>query len=111
MADANPSPYSTKGVFQAKRFLGGIMPHEVAPACAGQERIVAINCYRAQTADVLDSDPLSSTRSSLELIERDEQPSRDECNMPERSGLPELRACGSVCEAWQDDSRPHHHAV
>jgi len=36
--------------------LGGIMPHEVVPTCAGQERIVAINCYRAQTADVLDSD-------------------------------------------------------
>jgi hypothetical protein len=55
--------------------LGGIMPHEVAPTCAGQERIVAINCYRVQTADVLDSDPLSSTRTSIELMERDEQPS------------------------------------
>ena len=31
--------------------LGGIMPHEVAPTCAGQERIVAINCYRVQTAE------------------------------------------------------------
>jgi hypothetical protein len=40
--------------------LGGIVPHEVAPTGAGQDRIVAINCYRAQTADVLDSDPLSS---------------------------------------------------
>jgi hypothetical protein len=26
--------------------LGGIVPHEVAPMSAGQERIVAINCYR-----------------------------------------------------------------
>ena len=41
--------------------LGGIVPHEVAPTCAGQERIVAITCYRAQTADVLDSGPSSST--------------------------------------------------
>jgi hypothetical protein len=40
--------------------LGGIVPHEVGPAGEGQERIVAINCYRAQTADLLDSDPLSS---------------------------------------------------
>jgi hypothetical protein len=39
--------------------LGGIVPHEVAPTCAGQERIVAINCYRAQTADVLDLDLLN----------------------------------------------------
>ncbi|HTZ58593.1 MAG TPA: hypothetical protein VMB49_10870 [Acidobacteriaceae bacterium] len=30
--------------------LGGIVPHEVAPTIAGQERIVAINCYRALTA-------------------------------------------------------------
>jgi hypothetical protein len=29
--------------------LGGIVPHEVAPARPGQERIVAINCYRALT--------------------------------------------------------------
>ena len=36
--------------------LGGIVPHEVAPTLAGQERIVAINCYRAQTADGDDSD-------------------------------------------------------
>jgi hypothetical protein len=35
--------------------LGGIVPHEVAPTCAGQERIVAINCYRALTAVPLDS--------------------------------------------------------
>jgi hypothetical protein len=30
--------------------LGGIVPHEVRATCAGQERIVAINCYRIQTA-------------------------------------------------------------
>jgi hypothetical protein len=30
--------------------LGGIVPHEVAPACPGQERIVAINCYCVLTA-------------------------------------------------------------
>jgi hypothetical protein len=29
--------------------LGGIVPHEVAPTSPGQERIVAINCYRALT--------------------------------------------------------------
>jgi len=29
--------------------LGGLVPHEVTPTCAGQERIVAINCYRTQT--------------------------------------------------------------
>lgn len=40
--------------------LGGLVPHEVAPTCAGQQRIVAINCYRAQTTDALDSKkPLS----------------------------------------------------
>ena len=48
--------------------LGGIVPHEVAPICAGQERIVAINCYRAQTADLLDSDPLRS-ESEVALVE------------------------------------------
>lgn len=32
--------------------LGGLVPHEVIPTCAGQERIVAINCYRVQTASV-----------------------------------------------------------
>jgi hypothetical protein len=47
--------------------LGGIVPHEVAPTCAGQERIVAINCYRAQPADLLDSDPLSE--SAVALVE------------------------------------------
>jgi hypothetical protein len=40
--------------------LGGIVPHEVAPTCAGQERIVAINCYCAQATDVLESKSLSS---------------------------------------------------
>jgi hypothetical protein len=34
--------------------LGGIVPHEVGPTCPGQERIVAINCYRALIADALD---------------------------------------------------------
>lgn len=34
--------------------LGGIVPHEVAPAGAGQERIVAINCYRVLTAASVD---------------------------------------------------------
>jgi hypothetical protein len=52
--------------------LGGILPHEVAPTCAGQERIVSINCYRAQTADqtadLLESDPLSS-ESAAQLSE------------------------------------------
>jgi hypothetical protein len=31
--------------------LGGLVPHEVVPMCAGQERIVAINCYRARTSE------------------------------------------------------------
>src|ERR1035441_1306017 len=35
--------------------LGGVVPHEVAPMRAEQERIVAINCYRAQTEDIRDS--------------------------------------------------------
>ena len=35
--------------------LGGIVPHEVAPTCGGQERIVAINCYCAQTTDGIDT--------------------------------------------------------
>jgi len=48
--------------------LGGIVPHEVAPACVGQERIVAINCYCAQTADVLESKSLSSERA-VTLVE------------------------------------------
>ena len=48
--------------------LGGIVPHEVAPTRAGQERIVAINCYRAQTADVLDSGP-SCSATSVTLTE------------------------------------------
>jgi hypothetical protein len=44
--------------------LGGIVPHEVAPTCAGQERIVAINCYRAQITDALEPNPLSSENGS-----------------------------------------------
>jgi hypothetical protein len=31
--------------------LGGILPHEVVPTSAGQERIVTINCYHALTAN------------------------------------------------------------
>ncbi|MGC2401253.1 MAG: hypothetical protein WA510_15775 [Acidobacteriaceae bacterium] len=34
--------------------LGGIVPHEVAPAAPGQERIVAINCYRVLTVASLE---------------------------------------------------------
>ncbi len=30
--------------------LGGLVPHEVTPTCAGQERIVAINCFRIETS-------------------------------------------------------------
>jgi len=30
--------------------LGGLIPHEVTPTCAGQERIVAINCFRIECA-------------------------------------------------------------
>jgi hypothetical protein len=35
--------------------LGGIVPHEVAPTTAGQQRVVAINCYRALTATPLET--------------------------------------------------------
>ena len=35
--------------------LGGILPHEVAPTSPGQERIVAINCYRLLTGAELDT--------------------------------------------------------
>jgi hypothetical protein len=48
--------------------LGGLVPHEVAPTSAGQERIVAINCYRALTADFLDSGP-SSSATTVALTE------------------------------------------
>lgn len=38
--------------------LGGIVPHEVAPMRAGQERIVAINCYRVQEpVSAIDREP------------------------------------------------------
>jgi hypothetical protein len=47
--------------------LGGIVPHEVAPASPGQERIVAINCYRALTATPLDPGP---TESPAVLVEQ-----------------------------------------
>ena len=48
--------------------LGGIVPHEVAPACAGQERIVAINCYRALTTTRTDANP-SDSEASVVLAE------------------------------------------
>jgi hypothetical protein len=35
--------------------LGGLVPHEVTPICRGQERIVAINCYRIETAEAADT--------------------------------------------------------
>ena len=31
--------------------LGGLVPHEVTPTAEGQERIVAINCYRVETGE------------------------------------------------------------
>ena len=34
--------------------LGGLVPHEVTPICAGQNRIVSINCYRIEMCE--DSD-------------------------------------------------------
>ncbi len=44
--------------------LGGIVPHEVAPACPGQERIVSINCYHVLTAafdaGIYGSEPMAS---------------------------------------------------
>ena len=38
--------------------LGGIVPHEVAPTGTGQERIVAINCYRVLTDGCSDAGEL-----------------------------------------------------
>jgi hypothetical protein len=49
--------------------LGGIVPHEVAPTCPGQERIVAINCYRAWPAAPVDPDS-SGSESPAVLAER-----------------------------------------
>ncbi|HTZ60066.1 MAG TPA: hypothetical protein VMB49_18280 [Acidobacteriaceae bacterium] len=40
---------------QAAVLLGGLVPHEVLPMSEGQERIVAINCYRVQPASRGDS--------------------------------------------------------
>jgi len=40
---------------QAAVLLGGLVPHEVLPMSEGQERIVAINCYRVQPASHGDS--------------------------------------------------------
>jgi hypothetical protein len=48
--------------------LGGIVPHEVAPMRVGQERIVAINCYRTQTADFRNAEPLSTATEEV-LVE------------------------------------------
>jgi len=39
---------------QTAILLGGIVPHEVTPMCAGQDRIVAVNCYRVQSPGVRD---------------------------------------------------------
>ena len=36
---------------QTAILLGGLVPHEVTPMCGGQDRIVAVNCYRVQTSD------------------------------------------------------------
>jgi len=36
---------------QTAILLGGLVPHEVTPMCAGQDRIVAVNCYRVQCSD------------------------------------------------------------
>jgi hypothetical protein len=46
--------------------LGGIVPHEVAPTFPGQERIVAINCYRVLTAASSDqSEPDSESPATV----------------------------------------------
>lgn len=44
---------------QTAILLGGIVPHEVVPTCAGQDRIVAVNCYRVQTSDVRNAEDAS----------------------------------------------------
>jgi hypothetical protein len=38
---------------QSAILLGGLVPHEVTPATEGQQRIVAINCFRIETADAV----------------------------------------------------------
>jgi len=40
--------------------LGGLVPHEVTPTCAGQERIVAINCFRIE-CDLAKKPPTAET--------------------------------------------------
>jgi hypothetical protein len=49
--------------------LGGLVPHEVAPTSPGQERIVAINCYRALTVTPPDPGPLALEAPAV-LVER-----------------------------------------
>ena len=49
--------------------LGGILPHELAPTSPGQERIVAINCYRVSTATPLDPGPFGLETPAV-LLER-----------------------------------------
>ncbi len=39
--------------------LGGLVPHEVAPTSPGQDRIVAINCYRTLAVTSPDPDALA----------------------------------------------------
>ena len=36
---------------QSVLLLGGLVPHEMTPTAGGQERIVAINCFRIETGD------------------------------------------------------------
>ena len=38
---------------QSAVLLGGLVPHEVTPTSEGQERIVAINCFRIETAQAV----------------------------------------------------------
>ena len=49
---------------QSAILLGGLVPHEVTPAGEGQERIVAINCFRIETAETA---PTSSAEPQMEL--------------------------------------------
>jgi hypothetical protein len=38
---------------QSVIILGGLVPHEMTPTSEGQERIVAINCFRIETGDAV----------------------------------------------------------
>ncbi len=50
---------------QSAVLLGGLVPHEVTPTSEGQERIVAINCFRIETAQAA-TEPKAEQESKAE---------------------------------------------